>query len=47
MQTATRNFLRQAIRLGLLDPPERNPYRHLGAADVDTPANRQLALEAA
>ena len=40
VSTAARNFLRQVIRLGAMDPPERNPYSKLGPADVDTPANR-------
>jgi beta-glucosidase len=36
-----------AFRLGLMDPDEDVPYTKLGPADVDTPAARQLALEAA
>ena len=35
------------VRLGYFDPAEQQPYRKLSAADVDTPASRQLALEAA
>ena len=40
--------LRSHVMLGLLDPtgPSR-PYSLLGAADVDTPAHRQLALDSA
>lgn len=46
-QSVTR-LLRTHFKLGLLDPsgPSR-PYSLLGAADVDTPAHRQLALNAA
>ena len=47
LQTAIRNFLRQVIRLGAMDPPERNPYLQLGPEVVDTPAHRELALDAA
>ena len=41
-------LLRTHFKLGLLDPqgPSR-PYSQLGAADVDTAAHRQLALQAA
>jgi beta-glucosidase-like glycosyl hydrolase len=41
-------ILRSHVKLGLLDPkgPSR-PYSQLGAADVDTSAHRQLALDAA
>jgi beta-glucosidase len=35
------------IRLGMFDPPNRVPFSKFTMADVDTPANRQLALEAA
>ena len=35
------------VRLGYFDPPEQQPYRQLSKADVDTPASRQLTLEAA
>lgn len=35
------------IRLGLLEPPESRPFRHITAQDVDTPAHRALNLEAA
>jgi beta-glucosidase-like glycosyl hydrolase len=41
-------LLRTHVKLGLLDSsgPSR-PYSQLGAADVDTPQHRQLALDAA
>ncbi len=35
------------FRLGMFDPPERVPWSKLTMADNDTPAHRQLALEAA
>ena len=35
------------FRLGLMDPPAAVPPAHLGPADVDTPASRALAREAA
>jgi len=35
------------FRMGLLDPRERQPFLSLSARDVDTPASRALALEAA
>src|SRR5213594_560201 len=35
------------FRLGMFDPPERVPWSKLTIADNDTPAHRQLALEAA
>jgi beta-glucosidase len=35
------------IRLGMFDPPDRVPYSKLSAANVDTPANRRLALQVA
>jgi beta-glucosidase len=31
----------------MFDPPERVPYSHYGTADIDTPAHRALALDAA
>ena len=33
------------IRLGMFDPPDRVPYSKLSGTSVDTPANRQLALQ--
>ena len=35
------------FRLGMFDPPANVPWSKLTIADVDTPANRKLALEAA
>jgi beta-glucosidase-like glycosyl hydrolase len=47
LRAAALQFLPWAFRYGVMDPPERQPYKKLGPADVDTPAHRQLALEAA
>lgn len=48
VDTSVTRLLRTHVKLGLLDPsgPAR-PYSQLGAADVDTPYHRQLALDAA
>jgi beta-glucosidase len=35
------------FRLGLFDPPERVPWSHLGAAEIESPAHLALAREAA
>jgi beta-glucosidase len=35
------------FRLGMFDPPANVPWSHLGAADNDSPAHRQLALKTA
>jgi beta-glucosidase len=35
------------IRLGMFDPPSRVPFSMIGMAEVDSPAHRDLALEAA
>ena len=47
LQQAARRMLRPWLRMGLLDPPERQPFLALSARDVDTRASRQLAFEAA
>ena len=47
LRAAALQFLPWAFRYGVMDPPERQPYKKLGPADVDTPAHRRLALEAA
>lgn len=44
---AMRRLLYARFRLGMFDPPERVPWSKLTLADNDTPAHRQLALEAA
>nr|KAG5708871.1 hypothetical protein BaRGS_009280 [Batillaria attramentaria] len=35
------------MRLGDFDPPEMNPYRSIGMEEVDSPAHKALAVEAA
>ena len=47
METALMRTLPMIFRLGLVDPPAMVPFAALGPRDVDTPAHRQLALEAA
>jgi beta-glucosidase len=44
---AVRRLFEARFRLGMFDPPDRVPWSHLSLADVDTSANRKLALEAA
>jgi beta-glucosidase-like glycosyl hydrolase len=47
IDTALLRTLPMIFRLGLVDPPAMVPFSSLGPRDVDTPAHRQLALEAA
>ena len=44
---AVKRLFEARFRLGMFDPPERVPWSKLTMADNDTPAHRQLALEAA
>ena len=44
---AVKRLFEARFRLGMFDPPERVPWSKLTLADNDTPAHRQLALEAA
>lgn len=44
---AVKRLFEARFRLGMFDPPDRVPWSKLSLADVDTPAHRQLALEAA
>jgi len=44
---AVKHLFEARFRLGTFDPPERVPWSKLTLADNDTPAHRQLALEAA
>ena len=44
---AVKRLFEARFRLGMFDPPERVPWSKLTIADNDTPAHRQLALEAA
>jgi len=44
---AVQRLFEARFRLGMFDPPDRVPWSKLSIADNDTPAHRQLALEAA
>jgi beta-glucosidase len=44
---AVHRLFEARFRLGMFDPPADVPWSRLTLADVDTPANRKLALEAA
>jgi len=44
---AIKHLFEARFRLGMFDPPESVPWSKLSLADNDTPAHRQLALEAA
>ena len=44
---AVKRLFEARFRLGMFDPPESVPWSELTIADNDTPAHRQLALEAA
>jgi beta-glucosidase len=44
---AVKRLFEARFRLGMFDPPGRVPWSKLTIADNDTPAHRQLALEAA
>jgi len=44
---AVRRLFEARIRLGMFDPPERVPWSKLSLTDVDTPAHREVALQAA
>jgi len=44
---AVKRLFEARFRLGMFDPPEAVPWSKLTLADNDTPAHRQLALEAA
>src|SRR5258708_7855808 len=44
---AVKRLFEARFRLGMFDPPESVPWSKLTMADNDTPAHRQLALEAA
>jgi beta-glucosidase-like glycosyl hydrolase len=45
--TALQHLFRVQMRLGIFDPDAAQPYRSYGPERIDTPAHRQLALEAA
>jgi len=47
LDRALRRLFTARLRLGMFDPPAADPWAGLGLDDVDTPAHRALALEAA
>jgi beta-glucosidase-like glycosyl hydrolase len=47
IDTALSRLFRVQFRLGYFDPPERVPWSSLSAQDVNTPAHKALAYEAA
>ncbi len=47
MDRAVKRLFEARFRLGMFDPPEQVPWSKLTLADNDTPAHRQLALQAA
>lgn len=47
IDTALARVLRARFRLGLMDPPDVNPYTRIASTVVDSPAHRVLALRAA
>jgi beta-glucosidase len=47
MDRAVKRLFEARFRLGMFDPPDRVPWSKLSISDNDTPAHRQLALEAA
>jgi beta-glucosidase len=44
---AVKRIFEARFRLGMFDPPDRVPWSKLSISDNDTPAHRQVALEAA
>jgi beta-glucosidase len=44
---AVTRLFRARFRLGLFDPPSRVPYAHTPLSEIDSPAHRRLALQAA
>jgi beta-glucosidase len=47
LDRAVKRLFEARFRLGMLDPPDRVPWSKLTLVDVDTPANRKLALDTA
>lgn len=47
IDVAVKRLFAIRFRLGMFDPPERLPWASFGAAQLDTPANRALALRTA
>jgi len=47
IDTAVKRLFTARIRLGMFDPPAMVPYSQLGAADLDTKENHEMAIKAA
>ena len=47
VDTALIRLFTARMRLGMFDPPSMDPYGHLDASALDSPAHRQLALKLA
>lgn len=47
IDTALHRVLEVRFRLGLFDPPEKDPFARIPASDVESPAHLALALQAA
>jgi beta-glucosidase len=47
LRTAAKRVLTAQFRLGIYDPADRVPYSQLSLADVNTPANQAVSLDAA
>jgi beta-glucosidase len=47
LRTAAKRVLTAQFRLGIYDPADRVPYSKLSVADVNTPANQAVSLDAA
>ncbi len=47
INTAVKRLMEARFRLGMFDPPEKVPYARIPFSVVDSPAHRQLSLQAA
>jgi beta-glucosidase len=47
IDTAVRRLFTARMKLGMFDPPAMVPYSQLGAADLDTKKNHEMAVKAA
>lgn len=47
IDTAVKRLMEARFRLGMFDPPEKVPYARIPFSVVDSPAHRQLSLQAA
>lgn len=47
LDAAVQRLFAARMRLGMFDPPSSGPYANITAGDFDTPAHRELSLQAA